>query len=229
MVYTDDLMKGVIFDLDGVLVDSMPMHYEAWKKAFSEVGNIEVDERTIYLLEGMRGIELVKNLFELKRIGPFDESSLTQITKRKDEYFRKIFSFKPFEGVKELVTNLRCRKGVVSGSAKKDVERIFGQAIGFGKEQFDVVITADEVTKGKPDPSSLFSAVEELKLNTTEALVVENAPLGVEAANRAGIPCIVVLNNTPLNTTDFKSLMPEERILKRTESAFNFLQNWCTE
>ncbi|MGB6673029.1 MAG: HAD family phosphatase [Candidatus Nitrosopolaris sp.] len=196
MVYTDDLMKGVIFDLDGVLVDSMPMHYEAWKKAFSEVGNIEVDERTIYLLEGMRGIELVKNLFELKRIGPFDESSLTQITKRKDEYFRKIFSFKPFEGVKELVTNLRCRKGVVSGSAKKDVERILGQAIGFGKEQFDVVITADEVTKGKPDPSSLFSAVEELKLNTTEALVVENAPLGVEAANRAGIPCIVVLNNT---------------------------------
>ena len=229
MVYTDDLMKGVIFDLDGVLVDSMPMHYEAWKKAFSEVGNIEVDERTIYLLEGMRGIELVKNLFELKRIGPFDESSLTQITKRKDEYFRKIFSFKPFEGVKELVTNLRCRKGVVSGSAKKDVERILGQAIGFGKEQFDVVITADEVTKGKPDPSSLFSAVEELKLNTTEALVVENAPLGVEAANRAGIPCIVVLNNTPLDTTDFKSLIAEERILKRTESAFNFLQNWCTE
>lgn len=229
MVYTDDLMKGVIFDLDGVLVDSMPMHYEAWKIAFSEVANIEVDERTIYLLEGIRGIELVRNLFELKRIGPFDESSLTQITKRKDEYFRKIFSFKPLKGVKELVTNLRCRKAVVSGSEKKDVERILGQAIGFGKEQFDVVITADEVTKGKPDPSSLFSAVEKLKLNTTEALVVENAPLGAEAANRAGIPCIVVLNNTPLDTTDFKSLIPEERILKRTESALNFLQKWCTE
>jgi HAD superfamily hydrolase (TIGR01509 family) len=222
-------MKGVIFDLDGVLVDSMPMHYEAWKIAFSEVANIEVDERTIYLLEGIRGIELVRNLFELKRIGPFDESSLTQITKRKDEYFRKIFSFKPLKGVKELVTNLRCRKAVVSGSEKKDVERILGQAIGFGKEQFDVVITADEVTKGKPDPSSLFSAVEKLKLNTTEALVVENAPLGAEAANRAGIPCIVVLNNTPLDTTDFKSLIPEERILKRTESALNFLQKWCTE
>ena len=223
MVYTDDLMKGVIFDLDGVLVDSMPMHYEAWKIAFSEVANIEVDERTLYLLEGMRGIELVRNIFELKRIGPFDESILTQITKRKDEYFRKIFSFKPFEGVKELVTNLRCRKAVVSGSAKKDVERILGQALGFGKEQFDVVITADEVTKGKPDPSSLFSAVEKLKLNTTEALVV------AEAANRAGIPCIVVLNNTPLDTTDFKSLISEERILKRTESAFNFLQKWCNE
>jgi len=177
----------------------------------------------------MRGIELVRNIFELKWIGPFDESILTQISKRKDEYFRKIFSFKPFEGVKELATNLRCRKAVVSGSANKDVERILGQALGFGKEQFDIVITADEVTKGKPDPSSLFSAVEKLKLNTTEALVVENAPSGVEAANRAGIPCIVVLNNTPLDTTDFKSLISEERILKRTDWAFNFLEKWCNE
>jgi beta-phosphoglucomutase len=181
------------------------------------------------LLEGMRGIELLRHIFELKRIGPFDESILTQVTKRKDEYFRKLFSFKPFEGVKELVTNLRCRKAVVSGSAKKVVERILGQAIGFGKEQFDVVITADEVTKGKPDPSSLLSAVEKLNLRTTDALVVENAPLGVEAANRAGIPCIVVLNNTPLDTTAFKSLISEERILKRTESAFDFMQKWCNE
>ncbi|MDQ6668894.1 MAG: HAD family phosphatase [Thermoproteota archaeon] len=229
MVYTDDLMKGVIFDLDGVLVDSMPMHYEAWKTALNEVANIEVDERTIYLLEGMRGIELVRNIFEIKRIGPFDESILTQITKRKDEYFGKIFSFKPFEGVKELVTNLRCPKAVVSGSAKKDVERLLGQALGFGNELFDVVITADEITKGKPNPSSLFSAVEKLNLKTTEVRVVENSPLGVEAANRAGIPCIVVLNNTPLDTTDFESLIPEERILKRTESAFNLLQEWCNE
>jgi beta-phosphoglucomutase len=177
----------------------------------------------------MRGIELVRNIFELKRIGSFDESILAQITNRKAEYFRKIFSFKPFEGVKELVTNLRFRKAVVSGSAKEDVERILGQALGFGKEQFDVLITADEVTKGKPDPSSLFSAAEKLKLNTTEVLVVENAPLGVEAANRAGILCIVVLNNTPLDTTDFKSLISEEKIIKRTESVFNFLQKWDNE
>ncbi|HET7149108.1 MAG TPA: HAD-IA family hydrolase [Candidatus Nitrosopolaris sp.] len=222
-------MKGVIFDLDGVLVDSMPMHCEAWKKAVSEVANIEVNERTIYLLEGMRGIELVRNILEQKRSEPFDELILTQITKRKDEYFRKIHSFKPFKGVRELVTNLKCRKAVVSGSAKKDVEIILGQALGFGKEQFDVVITADDVTKGKPDSSSLILAMEKLNLKTTEALMVENSPLGVEAANRAGIHCILVLNNTPLETTSFKSLISEERIFKRTESAFSFLQTWCNE
>jgi beta-phosphoglucomutase-like phosphatase (HAD superfamily) len=90
-------MKGVIVDLDGVLADSMPMHYEAWKIVFSEAVNIDVDERTIYLLEGMRGIDLVKN--NLGQTGPkrFDESSVTPVRKRKDEYFRKGFSFKSFE------------------------------------------------------------------------------------------------------------------------------------
>ena len=91
MFYTNDLMKGVIFDLDGVLVDSMPMHYEAWKIAFSETANIEVNERTIYLPEGMRGIELVNNILMRTGLKEFDKSIVTQITKRKDEYFRKVF------------------------------------------------------------------------------------------------------------------------------------------
>jgi beta-phosphoglucomutase len=122
--------------------------------------------------------------------------------------------------VRELVTNLRSRRAVISGFAKKDVERILAQALGFWKEHFDVVITADEVTKGKPHPSSLFSALDKLNLKTGETLVLENEPLDVEAANRASIPCIVGLNNTPLDTTEFKSLISEERILKWTESAY---------
>jgi beta-phosphoglucomutase len=220
--YTIDIMKGVIVDLDCVLADSMPMHYEAWKIEFSEAVNIDVDERTIYLLEGMRGMELVKN--NLGRTGPkrFDESSVKE---------RVNISGKDLVSnlLNELVTNLRCRKAVVSRSSKNDAESILGQAIGFGKEKFDVMITADEVTKGKPDPSSLISAMEKLKLKKTGSIVGENAPLGVEAANRAGIPCIVVLNNTPLGALDFKPCVSGERILKPTELAFNFLQKWCNE
>ena len=52
-------MKGIIFDLDGVLVDSMTAHYKAWKTALEEIASLQVDERSIYLLEGMRGIDLV--------------------------------------------------------------------------------------------------------------------------------------------------------------------------
>jgi beta-phosphoglucomutase len=198
--YTNDSMKGVIFDLDGVLVDSMPMHYEAWKIAFGEAVNIDVDERTIYLLEGMRGIELVKNILVRTGLKEFDESMVTQTAKRKDH-------------------------AVGFG---KEIVRMF-EARMFEVRMFDVILTADEVTKGKPDLSSLPSAVEKLKVKKTGSIVVENAPLGVEAANRAGIPCIVVLNNTPLGAVDFKPLVSEERILKRIELAFNFLQEWCNE
>ena len=61
-------MKAIVFDSDGVLVDSMSSHYKAWKIAFKEVSNIDVDRKTIYLLEGMRGIDLAKKVFELKTI-----------------------------------------------------------------------------------------------------------------------------------------------------------------
>src|SRR5947209_7969624 len=193
-------VKGVIFDLDRVLVDSMPMHYEAWKIAFGEAVNIDVDERTIYLLEGMRGIELVKNILVRTGLKEFDESIVRQIAKRKDH-------------------------AVGFG---KEIVRMF-EARMFEVRMFDVILTADEVAKGKPDLSSLLSAVEKLKVKKTGSIVVENAPLGVEAANRAGIPCIVVLNNTPLGALDFKPLVSEERILKRTELAFNYLQKWCNE
>ena len=57
-------MKGIIFDLDGVLVDSMTAHYKAWKTALEEIASLQVDERSIYLLEGMRGIDLVEEIFK---------------------------------------------------------------------------------------------------------------------------------------------------------------------
>jgi beta-phosphoglucomutase len=212
-------MNGVIFNLDGVLVDSMPKHYEAWKIAFSETVNIELNERTIYLHEGMRGIELINSRLRWTGLNDFD-SIVAQITKRKDEYF----SFKPFERVNELVTNLLCHKALVSCSSKKDVESILDQAIGFWKEQFDVMISADEDKNGKPDPSSLLSAVGKLKARKAGSIIVKNASLGVEAANRAGIPCIVVFNNSPPRAIDFKPLVSDERIPKRTELAFNFLK-----
>jgi beta-phosphoglucomutase-like phosphatase (HAD superfamily) len=63
--------------------------------------------------------------------------------------------------------------------------------------------------------------------NPSDAMVVENAPLGVKAANNAGIPCIVTLNTSPLTIRDFKNLISKDRIFKDTASAGKFLKNWC--
>jgi len=76
-------MRGIIFDLDGVLINSMPVHFVAWKSAFKEIASVNVNERTVYLLEGMRGIDLVKRVLELNNI---DDTSLAQqVNNRKSE------------------------------------------------------------------------------------------------------------------------------------------------
>ena len=91
-------MKGIIFDLDGVLVDSMPFHYRAWKKAFEDIASIDVDRKLIYSLEGMPGKQLIKKVFQLKEFT--DNSKIEQINNKKKELFLGDLSFKCFPSVK---------------------------------------------------------------------------------------------------------------------------------
>jgi beta-phosphoglucomutase len=217
-------MKGVIFDLDGVLVDSMPDHYKAWKMAFKEVTDIDVDERMIYLLEGMRGNDLVKKIFEQKN---YDKHSIAKkVIERKNKIFNDILTSRAFDGVKELIEHLKCTKAVVSGSAKNDVEVLIDRT--FGKNNFDVIITADDIDRGKPDPIAFITALNRMKIDIANAIVVENAPLGVEAANKAGLQCIIVLNNTPLQINDFKFIIDYDRIFKETKDSAKLLESWCS-
>ena len=216
-------MRGVIFDLDGVLVNSMPDHYKAWKMAFKEITDIEVDERMIYLLEGMRGNDLVKKIFEQKN---YDDYSIAQkVNERKNKIFKEILTPRTFDDVKELIEHLKCTKAVVSGSARKDVEVLIDRT--FGKNNFDVIITADDIDRGKPDPIAFITALNRMKIDAVEAIVVENAPLGVEAAIKAGLQYIIVLNNTPLQMKDFKFITDYDRIFEETKYATKFLQTWC--
>ena len=115
-------MKGVIFDLDGVLVNSMPTHFQAWKSAFAMVARLDITERDIYLREGMRGMELVIRIFEQK--GFPDHSLAKAVHDEKSKIFKEIRSSEPFEGVKEMIGAIKCKKAVVSGSTRNDVETI---------------------------------------------------------------------------------------------------------
>jgi HAD superfamily hydrolase (TIGR01509 family) len=185
----------------------------------------------------MRGIDLVKKVFELKNyhIDSDDNNNnkqkiAEQVSQRKNEAFREILLSSPpqaYRGVKHLIMNLvGCKKAVVSGSAREDVETLLKESLGKGN-LFDTLITADDSEKGKPDPSSFMNALNKIKVPRSKALVVENAPLGVEAANNAGISCIVVLNNTPLNIQDFRSVISDDKIFKETISAAGYIEGWC--
>lgn len=218
-------MKGIIFDLDGVLINSMPAHFEAWRRAFSEIANIDVNERMVYLLEGMRGIDLAKRVLELNNI---DNTSLAQpVTDRKSEIFRfhSRNLAKPFVGVHALLERSKCLKAVVSGSNREDVNALLKQ---FKNIEFEVIITADDIGVGKPDPLAFITALRYMNIEKGHAIVIENAPLGIDAANTAGIQSLVVLNNSPLDLRDFDGKIDNSRILKDTESASIPLHGWCS-
>lgn len=216
-------MKGVIFDMDGVLVDSMPTHVRAWKSAFADIASITVKDRDIYLLEGMRGIELIKKIFEHE--GVTDDSLAKAVHEGKSKIFKSIRSSQPFEGVPEMIDTLACAKAVVSGSTQSDVEMIIEE--DYGREKFSAIVTADDIKRGKPDPSAFLAALTKMGLRPSDAVVVENAPLGVQAAENAGIECFIVLNNTPLRRGDFGDTIPDDRIFEKTSSISEILRGMC--
>ena len=214
-----DIVKGVIFDLDGVLVNSMPSHIRAWRQAFQGVAGIDVEKKVFYELEGMRGIELVEKLLKERNVS----ADAGKVVEEKDIVFKEMKRPAAFPGVKAMIEGLDQAKAVVSGSSKRDVESVLEASIG--KDRFVVLITADDVKKGKPDPLAFDTALKKLQLKPTQAVVVENAPLGVKAANSAGVPCYVALNNTLLSQKDFAGLVPKDRVLEKTSSLKGLLQN----
>ena len=217
-------MKGIIFDFDGVLVNSMPVHYEAWKTAFLEICSLQVNERTVYLLEGMRGVDLVREIF---RIFNYNElAKVESVTKRKDQIFRSMIDrVNSYPGTEELVKGLTCIKGIASGSAKHDVESILKRS--FQQGLFQIVLTADNIEQGKPDPQAFQIFLQKSNIDSKDVIVVENSPLGVKAALRAGLRAIVVLNNSPLIRDDFVDLVSPYDIFAETKNTRSLLYEWC--
>ncbi|MGC2575786.1 MAG: HAD family phosphatase, partial [Candidatus Nitrosopolaris sp.] len=207
---------------------------EAMRLAIKEETKHDINKKVVYLLEGLPGSELVKEIFKREKIDTnLDDNIAERIGKRKKEIFKEIQNSKPIEGARELINDLkscRCLKAVVSGSSKEEIETILDNNIG--SNNFDFVISGDDLKEGqgKPDPASFQTALQRMNLTPSEALVVENSPLGIEAAYKAGIPYILTLNNTPLEMSDFGSLLEGElnnRIFKDTNAARGFLKDWC--
>jgi beta-phosphoglucomutase len=228
--------KGIIFDMDGVLVDAMPFHCKAIQTAAKQEVNIDIAQRDVYLLEGMPGEEMVKELLRHNRFtGKIEELSdddpdkldsiAHRIHERKKKVFQQINASAPINGARELVYSIGCKKALVSGAAKQEVDSIINKY--FGKDVFDVVVSGEDLEEGKPSPDPFRTALTKMGLTESEAIVIENAPLGVKAANNAKIRCIVTLNDTPLKLSDFEDLIGQESIFPNTSSAISFLREYC--
>jgi HAD superfamily hydrolase (TIGR01509 family) len=196
------MFKGIIFDSDGVLVNSMPFHAKAWVEVFAEY-DIEVTEEEIYEIEGSNHVGVINIFFG--RAGRTPEPKIyAEILEKKRAHFLENNRAEIFEGMYECLSSLKnkFKMAVASGADRIIVTSLMDK---FYPEIFDVIISGEDVENGKPDPEPYEKAIEKLGLRKEECLVVENAPLGVESAKNAGVFCVGVptyLDETKLQEAD---------------------------
>lgn len=182
-------MKAIIFDMDGVLVDSMHYHAEAWDIALKTVG-ISIDKKVIYELEGANYRQVID--FILRQYGRIPtEEEIEELGRKKLAIFEQIEHVKPFDGIKELLETLkpRYKLAVVSGSNRKTVHATINT---FFPNTFQVIIDGEDTKISKPSPEPYLKAIERLGISKDHCLVIENAPLGIRSAKSAGLRCIAV-------------------------------------
>jgi HAD superfamily hydrolase (TIGR01509 family) len=195
-------VKGVLFDLDGVVLKSMEQHLEAWRYAFEKYG-INVKKEDLYQLEG-RGSKSVAE--ELTKIYEIDISLAPQIMEEKIIYYDKIYKAELYDGLYDMLTYLsknKIKTAIVTGASRDRVDRLVKSHLsGF----FAVTVTSDDVQNTKPYAEPYLKGAKLLKLNAAECLVLENAPLGIRSAKKAGMRVIAIqstLHSTHLKQADY--------------------------
>ncbi|MFO0793995.1 MAG: HAD family phosphatase [Candidatus Brocadiaceae bacterium] len=184
-------MNAIIFDMDGVLVDSMHYHAESWDVVLKTVG-IRIDRKIIYELEGANYRQVIDSVFrQFGRIP--SEEEIQEIGKKKLHIFEEIAQIKPFDGTKKLLEKLRQKYqlAVVSGSNRRTVRSIIN---GFFPDTFQIIIDGESMKVCKPSPEPYLLAVRRLGVAKDQCLVIENAPLGIQSAKAAGLRCIAIVS-----------------------------------
>ena len=179
--------------MDGVLYDSMKYHTLAWKQMMEENG-IHCSRDEFYLYEGMTGAATIDLIWQREFGHPCDPEKRTELYDYKTRIFKKIGGNEPMPGAARMLRTL-CDRGIrcvlVTGSGqaslidniRKDYPDVFGDGM---------MVTAHDVTKGKPDPEPYLRGLEKAGVRPEEAIVIENAPLGVRAGVNAGIHTMAV-------------------------------------
>ena len=197
------MIKGAIFDLDGVLVDTAKYHYLAWKELAAELGFAfkESDNERLKGVSRMRSLEI---LLEVGNLTATEEEKLQMAEKKNRRYVEMLQSLdrsEMLEGAEAYLHKLR-DKGVkiALGSASKNAPLILDR-LGI-TELFDVIVDGNSVSKAKPDPEVFLQGVEKLGLKPEECCVYEDSQAGIEAARAAGCQVVAIDVNGVLVNAD---------------------------
>ena len=201
--------KCVLFDMDGVLYNSMPNHAVAWVRALKEFG-ISFTPQDSYATEGARGVDTIR-FYAKRQLGKdLTEEQAQKIYDVKTQYFHELPTAEIFDGVKDLMRKIKAaglQICVVTGSGQRPLfQRLvddFGEFI-----DNDHIVTAYDVKRGKPNPDPYLMGLKKCgNVKPSEGIVIENAPLGIRAGVAAGCFTIAV-NSGPLPDSELLAEHP---------------------
>ena len=187
-------IQAVIFDMDGLMIDSEPLHKEAWQVTLRHLG-YELDEALFAQLVGLRTREDAVLLREHFRLPVMAEV----LARQRDDLFLASLPgrVKPMPGLRELIAQVRVRRlhsAVATSGERRYVDAVVHELNLDGV--FDAMAVAEDVARGKPAPDVYLLAARRLGLPPAQCLALEDAPNGVLAAKAAGVRCVAVPNET---------------------------------
>lgn len=198
-------VRGVIFDWDGVVIDSSRAHEESWELLARERG-VPLPEGFFMRTFGMRNQQIIPEWF-----GVQDAGEVQRLGDRKEELYRDILrrdGIRALPGVVELLRALKqagIPRVVGSSTPRKNIDTVMDTA-GLGG-LFDAIVSAEDVTRGKPEPDVFLQAGAKIGRTPAECVVIEDAHVGIEAARRAGMRVIAVATTHPMESLQDATLV----------------------
>jgi beta-phosphoglucomutase len=199
------MLKAVVFDFDGIIVDSEPLHYRAFQRILEPMGLGFTWEEYVDRYMGFDDRDAFHEAFSAKGLH-LDVARQAELVFAKAAVFQEVIKdgVEPYPGVVELVSALsgKVPLALCSGALRSDIVPVLG--LLSLTEAFDSMVTADEVLSSKPDPESYLLAVERLRLKFpgnaithAESVAIEDTPAGIASATGAGLAVLAVTNSYP--------------------------------
>jgi len=188
-------IQAVIWDLDGVIIDSADEHRQAWQRLAREEG-ITFTDADFWATFGKRNDDIIATIW-----GPLPPERVQELANRKESYFRELIrkTAAPLPGAMELMRWLHEAGFAQALASSTPIENIKLISDVLGLEKYlSVLVSGETVARGKPAPDIFLKAAEELGIEPIHCVVIEDAVAGVQAAHAAGMRCIAVAGNRDL-------------------------------
>lgn len=188
-------VRAILWDLDGVIVNSMEFHYQAYREVLAPRGKDLSREEYLRALIGLRNYVILRRV-----LGELSDDEVTALAEQKEKAFRRLIAgnVQALPGAERLVRRAKeagLLQAIVSSTPRANIE-VMLQSLALW-DRFEVIVGEEDATRGKPDPEGFLIAAQRLGAPPEECVVIEDAPEGIAAGKAAGMRCIGVTTTRP--------------------------------